>query len=400
MSTRNYERNEMSIFKQIMLEAEANEKSCFIFPGRFQPFMNGHSAAIKKAIKECKGMTPVVVIVKGKETSKDGDKNPLDAEYQETMIKKVFPSIKVVIVTKGYIPAIISEVKDKLGLEIKGVVAGEDRIDGYRNQVIFANKKNAKSDEHPQINITKWVESERSASATEVRDAVRSGDQSRFNKLMPQQLQSEWVKLREMIVPVNESVFLEGDKVLFEDELLQESRYNTAVVDIIDDYVTRLNTKDPPDGLFLRCKNLKELPDDMPEVIEGMLDLADNELNSFKNFPKKVVRCYVGAGGGRPEDGAIYCAQNYFASLKGIEKHIQEVEGFDGIDFTENPIKSHVLGLLKIKGLKKVWFARFGVGTQYIKDLEKIVNKYLPEGDILDCQEELIVAGYDAYAQL
>ena len=32
--------------------------------------------------------------------------------------------------------------------------------------------------------------------------------------------------------------------------------------------------------------------------------------------------------------------------------------------------------------------------------LTKIINKYLPLGDLLDCQEELIEAGYEEFAQL
>jgi cytidyltransferase-like protein len=197
----------MSIFKQVVMEAEAAEKTCFIFPGRFQPFHQGHLAAVKKAIKECKGMKPVIVIIKGKETSKDGEKNPLDAEYQEKLIKKVFPSIKILVADKAFIPAIIGEVREKLGLETKAVVAGEDRINSYKKQIESANKSAAKSDEHPQITIEKWIEPERITSATEVRDAIRTGDKSKFEKLVPQQLHSEWVKLREMLVPIEEAVF-------------------------------------------------------------------------------------------------------------------------------------------------------------------------------------------------
>ena len=60
--------------------------------------------------------------------------------------------------------------------------------------------------------------------------------------------------------------------------------------------------------------------------------------------------------------------------------------------FTNNPIESHVLGLLKIKGLQEVRLDDI--------QLTKIINKYLPLGDLLDCQEELIEAGYEEFAQL
>jgi len=62
------------------------------------------------------------------------------------------------------------------------------------------------------------------------------------------------------------------------------------------------------------------------------------------------------------------------------------------MNFEDNPIKSSVLGLVKIKGLTNVIFDN--------KKLEKIMNKYLPLGDIFDCQEELIEAGLEEFAEL
>ena len=62
------------------------------------------------------------------------------------------------------------------------------------------------------------------------------------------------------------------------------------------------------------------------------------------------------------------------------------------IDFSKNKISSHVLGLLKIKGLKHVKLSN--------KKVETIINKYLPEGDILECQSELMDAGLEEYAKL
>jgi hypothetical protein len=58
----------------------------------------------------------------------------------------------------------------------------------------------------------------------------------------------------------------------------------------------------------------------------------------------------------------------------------------------KNPINECVLGLLKIKKLKKVEIDN--------KEVEAIINKYLPEGNIVECQSELIEAGFDEYAKL
>ena len=59
-------------------------------------------------------------------------------------------------------------------------------------------------------------------------------------------------------------------------------------------------------------------------------------------------------------------------------------------------IKSHILGLLLIDGCKEVEMDN--------KDIEKIMNKYLKQPftphRLYDCQDELIEAGFEEYAQL
>lgn len=79
-----------------------------------------------------------------------------------------------------------------------------------------------------------------------------------------------------------------------------------------------------------------------------------------------------------------------FTSLKDIHKHVKEIK--NGILLDGCPIKSHVLGLLKIKKLKRAYLNS--------RDVETIINKYLPEGDIFACQQELIDNGFEEYAKL
>ena len=82
-------------------------------------------------------------------------------------------------------------------------------------------------------------------------------------------------------------------------------------------------------------------------------------------------------------------------NLKGIDKTFGTTESFYICD-CEN-IKSNILGLLNIKKLKRVEAAR--CGKQFEKAV-KIINKYLPGGDLLDCQDELMEAGLGAFAKL
>jgi hypothetical protein len=82
-------------------------------------------------------------------------------------------------------------------------------------------------------------------------------------------------------------------------------------------------------------------------------------------------------------------------SISGIEKYVKECQE---LDLTDNAnIASGILGLLKIPKLRKVTFPTSPNGFAKSKHTgypAKIINKYLPEGDLFDCQEELIEAGF------
>ena len=89
--------------------------------------------------------------------------------------------------------------------------------------------------------------------------------------------------------------------------------------------------------------------------------------------------------------GNLYCSNNNFTSLHNIHKKIKYIGGF--ASFNECPITTHVLGLLLIDGLQQVYLNTNGV--------EDIINKHLKgDRDVFACQEELIEAGYEEFAQL
>jgi hypothetical protein len=88
--------------------------------------------------------------------------------------------------------------------------------------------------------------------------------------------------------------------------------------------------------------------------------------------------------------GDITLCGKGISSLHDIHKILNEVDGF--IHLQDNPIKSDALSLLKIKKLKGVYMDN--------KALQEIINKHLPEGDLFDCQEELIDADLGDYAAL
>ena len=116
-----------------------------------------------------------------------------------------------------------------------------------------------------------------------------------------------------------------------------------------------------------------------PQEVDGDFYCFNNRLTSLEGTPSKV-------------DGVFSCFNNPIKSLKGIGKnYVKEINGF--IDLDECPIESHMLGLLKVKGLTKIKF-------NHNNKVQEIINNHLKTKDILSCQEELIENGLEQYAHL
>jgi hypothetical protein len=103
-----------------------------------------------------------------------------------------------------------------------------------------------------------------------------------------------------------------------------------------------------------------------------------NQLTSLQGAPSVVK-------------GGFVCANNKLTSLAGIHKIVKEIHGC--ADFNGNLIKSNVLGLMRIKGLTRVFLDN--------EQVENILNKYLKgDRDIIKCQSELLDAGLEEFAKL
>jgi len=92
--------------------------------------------------------------------------------------------------------------------------------------------------------------------------------------------------------------------------------------------------------------------------------------------------------------GYFYASDNRLTSLHDVHKIIKSIGG--GLFLERNPIKSCILGVLLIEGCTGIYLDNHPV--------QRIVNKYLPNDDgfrgVIDCQSELLDAGFDEYAKL
>ena len=135
-----------------------------------------------------------------------------------------------------------------------------------------------------------------------------------------------------------------------------------------------------------------------PQQVGGDFMCGNNKLTSLEGAPQHVGWGFICDSNqltslkGAPKHigGSFWCDRNQLTSLEGIHEQILEINGH--ADFEKNPIKSHVLGLLLIKGLTSVKLDN--------DRLSVIINKYLPLGDIMACQNELIDAGLEDFAQI
>lgn len=163
-------------------------KTVELFIGRFQPIHNGHVKIIEQM------NNPMIIIVRGKNSCNDLIKNPLSEEYQQILIKKIFPNISISVSPNGYIPGILGYFRNK-GIEVSCIYAGEDRILSYKNSLQEANKKMEKDSQF----TTQLKETSRITSSTEVRNAIRNNDYDTFKKLVPESIWCEWESLKKFI---------------------------------------------------------------------------------------------------------------------------------------------------------------------------------------------------------
>lgn len=136
-----------------------------------------------------------------------------------------------------------------------------------------------------------------------------------------------------------------------------------------------------------------------PSSVGSSFTCSDNELTSLKGGPSSVggsFSCsanYLTSLEGAPSSVGqyFYGRDNRLTSLHNIHKQIKHIGG--GVNFEDNLIESHVLGLLLIDGLTICHLDN--------KLVEDIINKHLKgDRDVFACQEELIEAGLEEFAQL
>lgn len=144
-----------------------------------------------------------------------------------------------------------------------------------------------------------------------------------------------------------------------------------------------INGRFEADHLFLSSfKNF-------PRIIKGNFSAYLNKFTSVEDFPEYV------------EGDIDISSNNHLKSLSGIHNNLKECNGKLTIP---SDLKGGMLGLLKVKGLKKVTFDEDEVSEHQIPELAKaceIITKHLnSDRNLIKCQKELYDNDLDEFAEL
>ena len=141
-------------------------------------------------------------------------------------------------------------------------------------------------------------------------------------------------------------------------------------------------TKDEPWPGYFACNDNKLTSlEGAPSSVGGSFSCHNNELTSLEGSPASV-------------GGYFVCHNNQLTSFEGIHKILKSMNGTFYAD--NNPLKSHVLGLLLVKGCKEV-----GLDNKVV---EEVLNRYLPNTRgskaVIEAQSELLDLDLEEFAQL
>jgi hypothetical protein len=121
-----------------------------------------------------------------------------------------------------------------------------------------------------------------------------------------------------------------------------------------------------------------------PQLVNGSFHCGNNKLQSLQYCPQIVK-------------GHFNCDHNKLQSLQNIHKYCKQLD--KQLWAFNNPIKSHVLGVMLIENIKHIILSTDR--NNKLQTIENIINTHIKtDRDVYLCQDNLIKAGFAEYAQL
>lgn len=264
------------------LIVEKTSKPVGIFIGRMSPPTIAHAKIIDDAVRKYGEV--YIIIIEGIDTSKL-EKNFLSFKDRVDVLKITNPRSKPILARKGYIPDIITDNKIDTSNGI-AIIAGSDRIDGYKRQfkdadykVIFDEIKRTASD----------------VSASKVRKAIADNDFDTYKRMIAPGLDNEkWFKLFQKGMKIKGFEMLESIPVyknLFEAVNKHMEHFEDSVFDGQDGIKRNIEMVGPIfDTLNGTGKNITMKWDGAPAVIFGTDPVTDKFFVSTKGIFAKTPK--------------------------------------------------------------------------------------------------------------
>lgn len=195
----------IKLFEQFINEVNTTQPiegtEVVVMPGRFQPFHNGHIAALKNAAKMFGKPVIAMQIVSQKEES----------PFPENLLLKIGAEVAknepeiadFFIYPNNYgrtvIPWFVRFLREQ-GYETVGVGAGSDRIKAYTPQLKYITSDKTDTTVHPDFEM-KMVDAraEGGPSGTKVRQALLEDNKEEFEKLVPKYLYKYYSELKKFV---------------------------------------------------------------------------------------------------------------------------------------------------------------------------------------------------------
>lgn len=182
-------------FESFIFEAEGTK--VVFFPGRFQPFHNGHLEALKKTSQEFGlPVIPLQIVSKNEESPFPDtllEKMGADVAKANSFIADffIYPNTQ-----KTVIPLMVQYLRSK-GYEPMGVGCGSDRLADYNRQVAYITGPKTDTPVDPSFTV-KMVDAREAGgpSGTKVRQALQEDDKKAFDEQMPKELRKYFNELR------------------------------------------------------------------------------------------------------------------------------------------------------------------------------------------------------------
>lgn len=198
------ERNKMKRFKNFIVEEETKPVKPVVFSfGRMNPPTTGHEVLVNKVhelANKHKAHHEVVL-----SATQDNDKNPLSPEQKLMHAKRFFPQTNLKVASKAE-PTLIHHAQrlNKAGHDHLIMVAGEDRVQEYRDLLHRYNGKPNKSGQIPfsfhKIDVVSAgardpdAEGAEGMSASKMREHVKNNKFKEFKKGIPSHVSQEHAK--------------------------------------------------------------------------------------------------------------------------------------------------------------------------------------------------------------